>query len=50
MTDLFIIIILAMGVFFILGIFIQIRQHKKKPEVRYSCTICGEYDCICQKK
>ena len=50
MKDLFILIIIAMGVFFILGIVFQIRQHRKNPEVRYSCSICGEYDCDCNKE
>lgn len=50
MRELFIIIIIAMGVFFILGITLQIRHHRKKPEVRYSCSTCGEHDCVCHKE
>jgi hypothetical protein len=47
---LFIIIILAMGVFFFLGIVFQILHHRKKPAVRYLCDHCGEHDCECRKE
>ncbi len=50
MKDLFTIIIIAMGVFFILGIVFQIYQHRKKPEVRYTCSTCGKHDCDCHKE
>ena len=49
MKNLFIVILLAMGVCFLLGVIYQIILHKKKPQVRYLCDKCGEYDCICNK-
>lgn len=47
---LFIVIILAMAVFFFLGIVFQILRHRRKPVVRYLCDKCGENDCECQKE
>jgi len=47
---LFIVIILAMGVFFFLGIVFQLLHHRRKPVVRYLCNKCGEHHCDCQKK
>ena len=49
MKHLFITIIIAMGVFFFLGIVFQILQHRRKPEVRYICDTCGEKDCQCHQ-
>jgi len=49
-THLFFVIILAMGVFFFLGIVFQILSHRRKPAVRYQCNKCDEYDCDCNKE
>ena len=50
MKNLFIVIIMAMGVFFFLGIIFQLLQHRKKPAARYTCLTCGKHDCVCQKE
>lgn len=47
---LFIVIILAMVIFFFLGVVFQLLYQRKKPEVRYRCTKCNETDCECQKE
>jgi len=46
----FIVLIMAMGVFFFLGIVFQLLYHRKKPEIRYLCDKCGEHDCECRKE
>ncbi len=50
MKNVFFLTIFAMGVFFLLGVLYQILWHKKKPEVRYLCNVCGKYDCECHKE
>lgn len=50
MKDLFIVVILAMGVFFFLGIVFQILHHRRNPQVRYNCDTCGEKECTCYKE
>jgi hypothetical protein len=47
---LFIVIILAMGVFFFLGVVFQILHNRKKPSVRYLCNKCGDHDCNCSEE
>lgn len=50
MKDLFIVVLIAMGVFFFLGVVFQILNHRRRPQVRHICDTCGEDACQCHNE